>query len=101
MGPGSHYPMCCRGHVSASFALGEVLGDIGDLSVHFLLVGVPALGAPDLEPVVGPDDHAGALPQAGVLDQLLGQADAARGVERVVEGASVGVGGGGSGPPAG
>src|SRR3954454_22371077 len=75
--------------ISASFALGEVLRDVRDLCIHFLLVGDPALGAPDLEPVVGPHDHAWALPQAGVLDQLLGQADASGGVEGLVEGTAV------------
>src|SRR3954447_14080578 len=81
--------LCVAVDISASFALGEVLGDVGDLCVHFGLVGGPAPGAPDLEPVVGTDDHAGALAQAGVLDQLLRQADAAGGVQGLVEGAPV------------
>src|SRR4029077_14193582 len=74
---------------ASSLVLGEVLRDIGNLCIHVLLVGGPALGVPDLEPVVGADDHARALPQARVLDQLLRQAEAAGGVKRVVEGAAV------------
>src|SRR5690349_15177057 len=74
---------------ASSLVLGEVLRHIRDLLRHFLLVGVPALGAPDLEPVVRADDDAGSLPQAGVLDQLLGQADSPRRVQGVVEGAAV------------
>src|SRR5215207_7263295 len=73
---------------SGSF-LREVLGDVRDFGVHLLLIGGPALGAPDLEPIVGADDHAGSLTEAGVLDQLLRQPDAPGGVERVVEGAAV------------
>src|SRR4051794_8423423 len=80
---------CVAVAISASLALREALCDVGDLSVHFLLVGGPALDAPDLEPVVGADDHARAIAQTGVLDQLLRQADAARGVQGVVEGAAV------------
>src|SRR4051794_40411495 len=59
---------------ASSLFLGEVLRDVRNLCIHLLLVGSPALHAPDLEPVIGADDHAGALAEAGVLDQLLRQA---------------------------
>src|SRR5919108_3824238 len=74
---------------ASSLVIGEVLGDVRDLRVHLLLVGGPALGVPDLEPVVRADDHAGALPQASMLDQLLRQADASGRVQGIVEGAAV------------
>src|SRR3954452_10770820 len=74
---------------ASSLFLGELLRHVGNLCIHVLLVGGPALGVPDLEPVVRADDHAGTLAQAGVLAQLLGEADAARGVQGVVEGAAV------------
>src|SRR6201999_4556488 len=69
-------------------ASGKALGDFGSGGVELFLLLGPGLGVPDLEVLAGADDDAFAG-QAGVLDQRLGDADAAGGVEFLDEGATV------------
>src|SRR5829696_6185511 len=67
---------------------GQALGDLRGRGVELFLLLGPCLCIPDLQVLAGADHDAGAG-EAGVVDQWLRQADAARRVELVVEGAAV------------
>src|SRR5690348_13919319 len=67
---------------------GQALGDLRRGGVEIGLLLGPGLGVPDLQVLPCPDHDTGPV-QAGVLDQWLGHADAAGGVELLVEGATV------------
>src|SRR6266516_4468770 len=69
-------------------ACGETLCDVGGGRVELLLLLRPGFGVPDLQVLAGAD-HDARPGEGGVLDQRLGDADAAGRVERLVEGAAV------------
>jgi hypothetical protein len=69
-------------------APGEAFGYLRGLGVELGLLDHPGFGVPDLEVFAGADDDAGTV-EAGVLDKVLGNADAAGRVDFLVGGASV------------
>src|SRR5260221_9826858 len=69
-------------------ARGQALGDLRSGGVQLLLLLRPGLCVPDLQVLTGAD-HDARAGEAGVLDQRLGDADAARRIELLVEGATV------------
>src|SRR6478609_6429426 len=80
---------CARAAISLRrSARGQALGDLRRRGIELGLLLGPGLGVPDLQVLAGADDDARAG-EAGVLDQRPGHANAAGGVELLVEGATV------------
>src|SRR6188472_910397 len=81
--------LCARATISLRRSTrGQSLGYLRCRGIELGLLLGPGLGVPDLQVLAGADDDAGAG-EAGVLDQRLGHADAAGGIELLVEGATV------------